>query len=114
MHEASIALGILDVAEKQCRIAGCKIVQSISVNIGSASGVLPDALHTVFDLLKAQSIAQEATLLINEIPLGGYCSDCSIDFSTSEPFIIQCPNCKSSNFIMNKGRELDVVEIEAE
>jgi hydrogenase nickel incorporation protein HypA/HybF len=114
MHEASIALGILDVAEKQCRLAGCDNVQSISVNIGCASGVLTDALHIAFEVLKTQSVAENAKLLINEIPLGGYCSDCGIDFSTNEPFIIHCPNCKGSSFTMNRGRELDVVEIEAE
>jgi hydrogenase nickel incorporation protein HypA/HybF len=114
MHEASIALGILDIAEEQCLLAGCSNVHSISVNVGRASGVLPDALLTVFDLIKPQSAAENAKLLINEIPLGGHCADCGLDFSTDEPFILECPNCKGSNFKLDSGRELDVVEIEAD
>lgn len=114
MHEASIALGILDIAEQQCRLAGCSNVQSISVNVGRASGVLPNALLTAFDLIKQQSAAEKARLLINEIPLGGCCTDCGLDFSTDEPFILECPTCKGGNFKLQRGRELDVVEIEAD
>jgi hydrogenase nickel incorporation protein HypA/HybF len=114
MHEASIALSILEIAEEQCRRAGCGRVRSIVVNVGAASGVLADALTTAFDIIKLDTIAGDARLQINEIPLGGDCHECSRSFSTDEPFILECPHCNGKDFRMDKGRELDITEIEAD
>jgi hydrogenase nickel incorporation protein HypA/HybF len=114
MHEASIALSILEIAEEQCRNAGCTKIQSVSVNIGQASGVLPDALLMAFDIVKLETIANDARLLINDIPLGGSCHECDKGFTTIEPFILECPHCGGKDFVLDRGRELDITEIEAD
>ena len=77
MHEASIALGILDIAREHCKKAGYHTIQSIEVNIGAASGVLPEALALAFDIAKTDSIAQNASLIIHRVPLGGSCGSLS-------------------------------------
>jgi len=114
MHEASIALSILDIADKECREAGYSRITSIEVDIGSASGVLPDALYSAFDIVKLETPAADAKLIVNEIPLGGTCRDCGKPFTTTEPFILACPNCGGKNFSFETGRELNVKEIEVE
>jgi hydrogenase nickel incorporation protein HypA/HybF len=114
MHEASIALSIIDIADKECRKAGCSRVTSIEVDIGSASGVLTDALYSAFDIVKHDTPAAGAKLIINEIPLGGTCRDCGRPFTTTEPFILACPNCGGKDFRFETGRELNVKEIEVE
>jgi hydrogenase nickel incorporation protein HypA/HybF len=112
MHEASIALSIVDIAGRHCRQEGYNIVQSIVINVGSASGVVTGTLLSAFDIVKTDTIAKNAELVINEIQLGGMCSDCGSDFTAEEQFIIECPVCKGSNFSLDRGRELDVLEIE--
>lgn len=114
MHEASIALSIISIAGEHCKRAGAGRIQSITVKVGGASGVLPYALLSAFDIVKAGTIAGEASLIIEEIPLGGVCKSCGNNFSTSKPFILECPNCGSADFLMNSGRELDVTEIEVD
>jgi len=114
MHEASIALSILDIAEAECRKAGLGRVRSVEVRVGSASGVLPSALVLAFDIAKADTLAAGATLVIREIPLGGLCAGCGERFSAGEQFILSCPLCGSGDFRLDCGRELDVASIEAE
>ena len=114
MHEASIALSILDIAEEHCREAGYTEIQSIQLRIGSASGLLPDALQMAFEIVRQDTLAHKATLLIEEIPLGGNCKGCNSDFTTTEPFILACPNCESNDFTLDKGREMEITEIEVE
>jgi hydrogenase nickel incorporation protein HypA/HybF len=112
MHEASIVLSILSIAEGHCRKAGYGRVESIGVRIGNASGVMADALLSAFDIVKLGTISEGAELIIEGIPLGGECRSCGGEFTTDEPFILQCPECGSADFDMVSGRELDITEIE--
>ncbi|MCK4911244.1 MAG: hydrogenase maturation nickel metallochaperone HypA [Thermodesulfovibrionales bacterium] len=114
MHEASIILSVLDIAEDHCRKAGYSEIQSIQLRIGSASGILPDALQMAFEIVREGTMAEDAKLLIEEISLGGTCKGCSNDFTTTEQFILTCPECGSKDFMLDKGREMEITEIEVE
>lgn len=114
MHEASIALSILDIAEAKCREAGYGRVLSIEVRIGTASGVLSAALSSAFEIMKLDTPAAGASLVVHEVPLGGGCRGCGGRFSADEQFILKCPLCGSGDFRLDAGRELDVTEIEVE
>jgi hydrogenase nickel incorporation protein HypA/HybF len=112
MHEASIACSIIEIAEDHCRKAGYKRIDSIEVTIGSASGVLPDALLMAFEIARADTLAGGASLIINHVSLGGACRECGEDFETDEAFILHCPRCGGKDFSLTRGRELDITEIE--
>ena len=112
MHEASIALSIINIAEEHCKKAGFSKIQSIGVKIGSASGVLPSALLFAFDVAKDGSRANDASLVIEEVPLGGDCRSCKRGFTAEGPFVLECPLCGGSNFTISTGRELDLTDIE--
>lgn len=114
MHEASIAMSILDIAREHCVRAGYGRIQSIGVNIGSATGIFPDALSMAFDVAKSGTIASGAELIINHIPLGGTCRDCGNGFSADEQFILYCPKCGGKDFVLDAGREMDITEIEVD
>ena len=114
MHEASIALSILEIAEDHCRKAGFSAIRSVEVKVGAASGIMPEALRMAFDIAKLDTPAHEAALTIIEIPLGGTCRDCGGGFTTEEQFILACPACGGKNFKFETGRELDVSEIEVD
>jgi hydrogenase nickel incorporation protein HypA/HybF len=114
MHEASIALSIIDIAEEHCRTAGYDSIKSIQVRIGSASGILPDALGMAFEIVRLGTMADSATLNVEEIPLGGNCRGCGVDFTTDEQFILACPECGSNDFFLNSGREMEITELEVD
>lgn len=45
MHELSIVMGIIDIAEKEAKMAGVSIVEEIELEIGLLSGVEMEALE---------------------------------------------------------------------
>lgn len=114
MHEASIAMSVIGIAEDHCRQAGYSKIKSIAVRVGSASGVMADALETAFDIVKIDTLASNARIIISRVPLGGTCRACHTQFETDEQFILTCPNCDSGDFSLDKGRELDMQEIEVD
>ena len=112
MHEASIAASLLEIVSGQCKKSGFSRVESIHVKIGRASGIMTDALIFAFDAMKEDSLAKEAVLEIEEVPVSGHCSDCNNTFTTEQEYILSCPRCGGSSFRMTGGREMDVVDME--
>lgn len=112
MHEASIAQSVLDIAGENCKKAGYGRIDSIRLRIGRASGVMTDALLFAFDAIKIDTIAAGATVIIDEIPVGGFCNSCGKDFLTEEAYILCCPECGGLSFKVNTGRELEILDME--
>ena len=112
MHELSIAQNLLDIVSGQCLKNGFKEVESINIKIGKASGIMPDALSFAFHAMKTDTIAKNASLNIAEIPVTGICKDCDHEFTVEEEYVLCCPSCKSSSFMIIAGRELDIIDME--
>lgn len=112
MHEASIALSVLKTVTEECRQRGFTTIESVRLKIGKGSGVLPEALTFAFDIAKANSIAKEARLDIDLIPVGGNCHNCGATFETEERFLLACPQCSDHNFTINQGYEMNIIDME--
>ena len=112
MHEVGIAQGLLEIAIDSCKKEGYKGIEQIKVKIGKATGVLPDSLLFAFDVVKIDTIAEKAVLIIEEIPVGGFCNSCNNTFSVEEAFVLSCPLCGEKSFRIDTGRELNVSEME--
>lgn len=114
MHEVSIAESLLALAIKECSENGYSRIGSVRVSIGKASGVMPEALLFAFDSLKAETIASGALLIIEEVPVSGHCRTCDADFTSSENYVLCCPACSGTSFVINTGRELNITELEVD
>ncbi len=112
MHEVSVALGILDIAERECRAGGYTSVATVTVRVGRGGGILPEALDFAFQAVKANTLAREADFVIDVVPIGGSCNSCGREFETEEKFLFACPHCASPSFQIHKGYELQLVELE--
>ena len=112
MHEVSIALDLLDIVTKQCRESGYSKIDSVNLRIGRASGIMPDALVFSFDAIKKDSVAEDAALKIEEVPVSGICSECNEKFTVDEEYVLSCPLCKSVSFKITAGREMDIIDME--
>jgi hydrogenase nickel incorporation protein HypA/HybF len=112
MHEYSVVESLISIAVKECKKNGFNRIQNIKILVGKASGVMPEALLFAFDALKQETIAEEASLLIEDIPISGYCENCKGSFTTEDAFIFSCPSCQASSLRITAGRELDINEIE--
>jgi hydrogenase nickel incorporation protein HypA/HybF len=112
MHEVSIAFSLLDIVEKKCREAGYHSIDTVRVKVGKASGILPEAFSFALDVAKRDTLARDAEFRIELIPLGGICNGCGDEFEMEESYVLACPKCASPSFKINKGYELEVVEME--
>jgi hydrogenase nickel incorporation protein HypA/HybF len=114
MHEASIALSIIDIVQAKCMEEGCNAVDSIRVRIGKAAGILPDALVFAFDASKDATIAKNAKLVIESIPVGGTCNDCKKEFEAPDDaqYVLSCPHCGSLSYEVTRGREMEIIDME--
>jgi hydrogenase nickel incorporation protein HypA/HybF len=113
MHEASVALSILDIVASKCQEQGCTTVDSITVRIGKAAGVMPESLQFAFEAARESTPARNAKLVIETVPVGGKCNDCKKEFESPDTsYIVACPLCGSRSFVIDRGREMDIVEIE--
>jgi hydrogenase nickel incorporation protein HypA/HybF len=113
MHEASIALGILERAQDIAHEHKASKINSISVVIGALSGIVKESLLFAFDAIKADSSAENCTLKILEIPIKINCYDCKKNVVLKDNFLI-CPECGSINIEVIEGREMLITEIEVD
>lgn len=114
MHEVSIAQSILDIATKECNKSGVKRINSIALRIGKASGINIDSLIFTFNILKKDTIADNAELYCDDVPVGGYCLKCKEDFTVDEEFILSCPICGEREFRVDRGREMEIIELDVD
>jgi len=68
MHELSIALSMIDVAEEEAANRGIEPVTAIYVKIGVLSGVTPQSLSAAYELARENTGLANTRLVIEEVP----------------------------------------------
>jgi len=112
MHEASIAISLLKTVSELCRQEGYDSIESVRLKVGKAAGILPEALLFAFNVAKEGTIASQAELIIEPVPLGGFCKECGSQFESDERFVFSCPACKSSAINITRGKEMQIIDME--
>ena len=112
MHEASIAISLIETVSSICLKEGYDTIESVRLKLGRAAGIFPDALLFAFDAAKSGTRASQAKLVIEFVPLGGHCRDCGACFESEERYIFSCPACKSSAIQITGGNEMQIVDME--
>jgi hydrogenase nickel incorporation protein HypA/HybF len=113
MHELSIALNILDIAEEQAQRHGGR-VGAIHLKLGRLSGVVKEALISAYDLAREGTLLAEAELVVEEVPAAVYCPACAAERAPVSAQELYCPACGTPTPEIIRGRELDVVALEIE
>lgn len=111
MHEISLMENTLATALTQARNQGATHIHSLKMNVGQLSGVVPDALEFAFDIVTKGTIAQEAKLEIELIPVTCYCPQCNLSFTPPDE-LYQCPQCFQISTLILQGRELELASLE--
>jgi len=111
MHELSIALGIVKIAEKETTKANAKQVDSIELVIGTLSGVEPEALEFVWDIAIQGTVLAKAKKHIEYIEAKAKCLECKTIFTVQNVYD-SCPNCNSYFKDVFQGKELKVKALE--
>lgn len=107
MHELSIVLGIVDIAQKEFENAGAKKIDSIEIEIGKMSGVEPMALEFAWPEATRNTVLEKSEKKIEYIPGLAECLECNHQFPL-ENMYDECPECNSYFKNIIKGKELRV------
>jgi hydrogenase nickel incorporation protein HypA/HybF len=110
MHELSIAQAIVDVAARHAGGAG---VERVHVRVGRLRQVVPSALEFAFGLVAAETEAEGAELVLEDVPAAGVCRACGGE-SELPAFPLRCGVCGSLDLELVRGEELHVDALEIE
>jgi hydrogenase nickel incorporation protein HypA/HybF len=111
MHELSVAMGIVALAENEIRKANKQSVEVIELQIGSLSGVELDFLDYVWETAVKGTVLENAEKKIDFVKALAKCLECDTVFNMD--FIYDsCPKCNSYFKDIIKGRELKVTSLE--
>ena len=107
MHELSIVMSIVDLAEQTAKKNDANSIERIDLEIGKLAGIQMDALHFAWDSGVRESVLENAERVIHTIPGKGICEDCGIQFEM-ENIYDECPKCGSYFNKIISGKELRV------
>ncbi len=113
MHEYSIVQEIMQIVLAEAEKAKARKVLKVYLKIGDLAGVLPDSLHFCFELLSKATIAENAVLSIEKVPIRAHCDQCEKDFAIGDNQYC-CPECGNSKIELVSGRELQIDRLEIE
>lgn len=111
MHELGITQSIVEIAERTAKEQQASKILSVTVEVGSLSGVVPEALEFCFEACTNGTQLEGAQLLIEKIPARARCRDCSSEFPLEE-LLGCCPDCDSAASDLLSGEELRIKEME--
>lgn len=113
MHELAITDSIMKIAIKEAEKNNFNKVLSIKIKIGEFSGVLPQLIQEYYNIVSEGTIAENANLVIEKIPVKIKCQDCN-QTNEIDKMKVMCPDCKGTNVKIIAGREFYVDSIEVE
>ncbi len=111
MHELSLCKGIIELLQEHAKTDHYSQVKSIHLEIGKLSCVEPEALRFAFDVVAKASLAENATLEINEIPGQGWCKRCSSAVTIEQRFDA-CPSCDHYPLEIRQGDTMRIKHVE--
>ena len=98
---------------EKARQSGANRVHAIRLRIGVLSGVVPDALQFAFEALAADTPAEGAKLVIEDVPARFWCAKCKREFKATRMFA-ECPDCHYSSAELRAGREMELTSMEVD
>ncbi|KAA5543707.1 hydrogenase maturation nickel metallochaperone HypA [Roseiconus nitratireducens] len=114
MHELSIALSILDIANEQLHDHGDAEVLAIHLKLGRMSGVVKEALVSAFELAREGTKLEQAQLVIEDIPVMLHCRTCQCERPAESMQSLRCAVCGGLSAEITRGHELEVFAMELE
>lgn len=113
MHEMSIAINIVEIAEKEAKKNKATKIKEIELEVGKLSGVVIEALEFALESAVKNTILDNSTFVIHQTEGKCQCNYCKHTFSTDD-YIMVCPNCGHFNTTVIKGKEMRIKSLVVE
>jgi hydrogenase nickel incorporation protein HypA/HybF len=114
MHELSIAMSIVEMAQEEAGQRGNVKVSAVHLKLGALAGVVKDALLSCYEMACDGTPLQGSQLVIEELPVVVFCSHCHAQRPVSSMQLFCCAECGTPTAEIVQGKELEVVALEIE
>jgi hydrogenase nickel incorporation protein HypA/HybF len=111
MHELSIAMSIVEMAEEEAQRHGGQVL-AIHLKLGALSGVVKEALLSSYEMACEDTPLAGCRLIIEEVPIVVFCGHCLAHRGLSSAQWFCCPECGTPTSEVVHGKELEVVSLE--
>jgi hydrogenase nickel incorporation protein HypA/HybF len=111
MHEVGLMQEALQIALMHAERNDARQIHALTVRIGPLAGVDVQALRLAFEVVKADTLATEAVLNLEETPIRCWCAKCRQSFKPAD-CVCRCPRCRQLSADIREGREFAVVSVE--
>jgi hydrogenase nickel incorporation protein HypA/HybF len=113
MHEIKIARDLVSIILEVAEESKLDVINTVNVTFGKMIQVVPDIFEFAFRECVRDTMASDAELHIEILPVRARCTDCLKEFDPGDSEFI-CIYCGSPNLEISQGREMFVKSIEGE
>ncbi len=114
MHELSIAMSIVEMAEEESQRQGGLRVTVVRLRLGALAGVVKNALLSSYQLACEETPLTRSRLEIEDVPGIVFCPACNARRPVQNSEWFRCSACGSLASEIVSGKELEVVSLEVE
>jgi len=107
MHELSIVMGIIKIAEDHAKAADASVIDEIELDIGTMSGIDIDSMEFAWAQAIKGTMLKDSVRKINSILAKAKCLDCNTEFEIKN-YYDACPACGEHLIDILQGQELKV------
>ncbi len=112
MHELGVVFYVIDDVKKVAVENGAEKVNSVTLEIGEVSTVVPEYLIDCWNwAVTKHDILNGCELRVEQIPAVTYCEACKSEYPTVQ-YGKTCPHCGSGKTYLLRGNEFNIKEIE--
>ncbi|MBN1416709.1 MAG: hydrogenase maturation nickel metallochaperone HypA [Bacteroidales bacterium] len=111
MHEFSIAMNIIEIAETSALQHEATGVLEVEIEVGDFSGVNTEALEFAWEsAVDSSLLLKNSKLIIHPVSLLLQCNNCHHCYAQANLFE-SCPSCGEFSTTIIRGRELKVKSV---
>jgi len=110
MHELSIVASMVDTVEKIMEEQKLTVVDTIVLQIGELSGIVPEFVEQCFPMATYRSPLKDAKLKLEMVPGNGKCQLCKGVYHVGDNRGV-CPFCGSVYYDVVSGSEFVIKEL---
>lgn len=113
MHEFSIVMNIIEIAEEEAHKAKASTITSLKLDVGTMAGIEFYALDAALEMAVKNTMMENTKVIINKIPAIARCSECSHEFLMNH-ITDACPKCNSLFSEVISGKEMKISSLTVE
>jgi len=111
MHELSVCQALMGQLDALAREQAAQRVLNVVIGVGPLSGVEPQLLVQAFPIAAAGSVAEGASLTIEQRAIRVHCSECGRDSDAAANRLL-CGYCGNWRTQLLSGDELMLIQVE--